>query len=203
MDIYVLGVDPVQSYYLHKYPVINNTTLPNTIKKITQLLRICIHDKKDGVMTTLGFQWNRKTLWSYRMRCRRPLDPGSGDITVCSLQWRHNGRDDVSYHQPHQCLLNRVFRRRSKKTSKLRVTGLCAGNSPVTGEFPAQRASNAENVSTWWRHHVIFKWHHSYSILICWGCMLQTIMCRIYILWDLGVGVGCVCVVVGFRWVLL
>ena len=37
--------------------------------------------------------------------------------------------------------------------SKLRVTGLCAGNSPVTGEFPAQMASNAENVSIWWRHH--------------------------------------------------
>ena len=44
--------------------------------------------------------------------------------------------------------------RRSKKTSKLRVTGLCAGNSPETGEFPAQRASNAENGSIWWRHHV-------------------------------------------------
>ena len=40
-----------------------------------------------------------------------------------------------------------------KKTSKLRVTGLCAGNSPVTGEFPAQMASNAENIFTWWRHH--------------------------------------------------
>ena len=44
-------------------------------------------------------------------------------------------------------------RRRSKETSKLRVTGLCAGNSPVTGEFPAQKASNAENVSIWWRRH--------------------------------------------------
>ena len=44
-------------------------------------------------------------------------------------------------------------RRRPKKASKLRVTGLCVGNSPVTGEFPAQRASNAENVSIWWRHH--------------------------------------------------
>ena len=42
-----------------------------------------------------------------------------------------------------------VFSRRSK----LRVTGLCKGNSPVTGEFPAQMASNAENVSIWWRHH--------------------------------------------------
>ena len=44
-------------------------------------------------------------------------------------------------------------RRKSKKTSKLRVTGLCVGNSPETGEFPAQRASNAENVSIWWRRH--------------------------------------------------
>ena len=61
-----------------------------------------------------------------------------------SLQWRHNGRDGVSNHQPHDCLLNRLFRRRSKKTSKLRVTG----------EFTAKVASNAENVSIWWRHHV-------------------------------------------------
>ena len=70
-----------------------------------------------------------------------------------SLQLRHNGLDGVSNHQPHDCLLNHLFRRRSKKTSKLRVTGLCEGNSTVTGEFPAQRASNAENVSFWWRHH--------------------------------------------------
>ena len=69
------------------------------------------------------------------------------------LQWRHNERDGVSNHQPHHCLLNRLFKRRSKKTSKLRVTGLCAGNSPVTGEFPAQMASNAGNVSIWWRLH--------------------------------------------------
>ena len=69
------------------------------------------------------------------------------------LQWRHNEHDSVSNHQPHVCLLNSLFRRRSKKTSKLRVTGLCVGNSPVTGEFPAQMASNAENVSIWWRHH--------------------------------------------------
>ena len=65
------------------------------------------------------------------------------------LQWRHNGSDSVSNHQPHDCLLNRLFRRRSKKTPKLRVTGLCAGNSPGTGEFPAQMASNAGNVSIW------------------------------------------------------
>ena len=72
-------------------------------------------------------------------------------ITVTS-----NERDGVSNHQPYDCLLNGLFRRRSMKSSKLRVTGLCAGagNSPVTGEFPAQMASNADNVSIWWRHHV-------------------------------------------------
>ena len=65
-----------------------------------------------------------------------------------TLQWRHNRRDSVSNRQAH-CLFNRLFRRRSKKTSKLRVTGLCEENSPGTGEFPAQRASNAENASIW------------------------------------------------------
>ena len=101
-----------------------------------------------------------------------------------SLQWRHNGRDSVSNQQPHDCLLKRLFRRRSKKTSKLRVTGLCAGNSPGNSphKWPVTRkmflfddvimffylsplgdmlesrqdhASNAENVSIWWRHHVL------------------------------------------------
>ena len=71
------------------------------------------------------------------------------------LQWRHNEHDGVSNHQPHDCLLNHLFRRRSKKTSKLRFTSLCAGNSLGTGEFPAQMASYAENISIWWRHHAI------------------------------------------------
>ena len=56
-----------------------------------------------------------------------------------TLHWRHNDYDGVSNHQPHGCLLNRLFRRKSKKTSKLRVTGLCAGNSSVAGEFPAHK----------------------------------------------------------------
>ena len=48
---------------------------------------------------------------------------------------------------------NVFLRRRSKDASKPRVTGLCGGNSPVTGEFPVQRESSAEKVSIWWRHH--------------------------------------------------
>ena len=67
-----------------------------------------------------------------------------------SLQWCHNERDGVSNHKPRGCLLKRLFRRRSEQTLKLGVTGLCERNSPVTGEFPAQRVSNAENVSIWW-----------------------------------------------------
>ena len=69
------------------------------------------------------------------------------------LQWHHNERHGVSNHQRHDGLLNRLFRRRSKKISKFRVTGLCEGNSPVTGEFHTQRANDAENVSIWWPHH--------------------------------------------------
>ena len=79
--------------------------------------------------------------------CENPND-------ISSLTWRRNGHGGVSNHQPHHCLLNRLFGCKSKKTSKLRVTGLCAGNSQGTGEFPAQMASNAENVSIWSRHHV-------------------------------------------------
>ena len=70
-----------------------------------------------------------------------------------TLQGRHNKRDRVSNHQPHDCLLNRFVTRRSKKTINAPRHCFFAGNSPVTGEFPAQGASNAENVSIWWRHH--------------------------------------------------
>ena len=70
----------------------------------------------------------------------------SGQYT---LQWRHNGRDSISNHQPHVCFLNRLFRHRSKKTSKLRVTGLCAGNSPH--KWPVTRKS----------FHLMMSWNHN------------------------------------------
>ena len=72
-----------------------------------------------------------------------------------SLRWHHNEHDCVSNHHRFDCLLNRLFRSRSKKISKVRITGLCVWNSPETGEFPTQRASNAEIVSIWWRHHIL------------------------------------------------
>ena len=72
-----------------------------------------------GHVSVMGHVTGRPLLWCY---------PG----TLLSLQWRYNMHDSVWNHQPDDCLFNRLFRRRSKKTSKLRVTGLCAGpvNSP-------------------------------------------------------------------------
>ena len=64
---------------------------------------------------------------------------------------------------------------RSKKTSKLRVTGLCEGNSPVTGEFPAHRAQYAKNVSIWWRHHF---WISSHPWVYCRLMGLSFFACK-------------------------
>ena len=74
------------------------------------------------------------------------------------LQWRNNDHDGVSNHQPHGCLLSRLFRRRSKKTSKLRVTGLCAGNSPGPVNSPYKKPVTRkmfpfDDVIMPWRRH--------------------------------------------------
>ena len=64
-----------------------------------------------------------------------PLNPHAIQIyPYFPSQWRHNGRKSVSNHQPHNCVLNCLFRRRSKKITR-----------------------NAENVSIWWRHHDSWK----------------------------------------------
>ena len=109
-------------------------------------------------------------------------------VTKCqlSLRWRHNGCDSVSNHQPRECLLRRWIRRTPKKTSKLRVTGLCVGNSPETGEFPAQMASYAENVSIWWRHHV---WSFDICFVVSQGKLIKkTSSCR---QWSETLGCSC------------
>ena len=85
-----------------------------------------------------------------------------------SLLWHHDGRDGVSNQQPHDRLLklNCLFRRRSKYTSKLRVTGRCAGNSPVTSELPEQTVDNTASVSIWWRHKNIER--HTAHTIVSW-----------------------------------
>ena len=103
-------------------------------------------------------------------RLNQNISPVTRSESILALEWRHNGLDSVSNHQPHHCLLSHLFGRRSKKTSKLRVTSLCAGNSPGSGEFPAQMTSYAENVSIWWRHHVVKTTEpHQTDFSICSG----------------------------------
>ena len=118
--------------------------------------------KKD--VTPLLTQWSYKFLALTHQYVEYAIDllMISFIQTGKPLRWRHNGHDSISNHQPHDCLLNRLFRRRSKKTSKLHITGLCAGNSPGTGDFPAQMASNAENVSIWWHHHAMLNLIYNY-----------------------------------------
>ena len=72
-------------------------------------------------------------------------------LQYTSLQWAWRASQITNLKIAHSTFYSGADQR---KHQQLCVTGLCAGNSPVTGEFPAQRASNAENVSIWWRHHV-------------------------------------------------
>ena len=87
-----------------------------------------------------------KMVWIHEKELNNCIQPHSVVLRhICfTSQWRHSVRGGVSNHQPYDCLLNGLFRCRSKKISKLRVTGLYVGNSPVTGGVPAQMASNAE-----------------------------------------------------------
>ena len=95
--------------------------------------------------------WKTKTCWSHTVKTM------SAYVLLrcwsCSLQ-RLNERDGISNDQRLLYKLNCWFRHWSKKTAKLCVTDHCVGNSLVTGEFPAQKASNTENVSIWWCHQV-------------------------------------------------
>ena len=103
-------------------------------------------------------------------------------IFLFTLLWRLNGCGGVSNHQRHDCLLSRLFRHRSK----LRVTGLCEGNSPGTGEFPAQRASNAGNDSIWRRHHEV-KFYTG-----CWYSSMPKLHWQSYRRWSWARGSNCI-----------
>ena len=120
----------------------------------THMLFCGIFIRKDFVKSVLdlkhGVTYFRKWhLSSQRLRWLHILSPHR---ILTSLRWRHNDHAGVSNHQLHACLLNRLFRRRWKKTSKFRVTDFVREIHRI-GEFPAQIASNAENASIWWRHH--------------------------------------------------
>ena len=85
----------------------------------------------------------------------------------------------VSNHRRLGGLLSHLFRRMSKKTSELRVTSLCEGNSPVTGEIPSQKAINTENNSIWWHHHVCYNYDNRSHDILCIGGYLFIAFCRL------------------------
>ena len=94
---------------------------------------VCINTARtDNIVTVYAIRSLVLLCFGLLWLCHKLVPDGFMWFT---LQWRHNEHHGVSNHQPYDRLLNRLFRRRSQKTSKLRVTGLCAGNSPVTGEF--------------------------------------------------------------------
>ena len=132
------------------------------VANLTQTIRLWLSRTQDifwkeihkwEISIDLAFNWRKVTVCTNDDLSFLPYIHVTG--LRSSLHWHHNGRNGFSNHQPHYCLPNCLFRCRSKETSKLRVTGLCAGNSPETGEYPAQMASKAENVSIWWHHHVL------------------------------------------------
>ena len=89
-------------------------------------------------------------------------------MQLLALQRRYNGRNGIPNHQPHDCLLNRLFRHISKKTSKLCVTGLCAGNYPW---IPRTNGPLRGKCFHWWRHHGQLTPRHMMESSVFWnGC---------------------------------
>ena len=75
-------------------------------------------------------------LGKWRVEYQSVLRFCSSDVAHYALQWRHNEDDGVSNDRRLHCFLNRLFRCRSNKTSKLRDTGLYVENQMVTDGFP-------------------------------------------------------------------
>ena len=126
-------IHPQSMYFFYKNPLRFKTGM-NVIGKISiQRERVYVWDSRQGANITVGVPW-----WV--------INTHYDDVMMGAIASQITSLTIV---YSTGCL----FSRRSNKTSKFRVTGLCEGNSPATGEFPAQRASNAENVSIWWRHH--------------------------------------------------
>ena len=103
----------------------------------------------------MTFRFLRRLLWESDVSPRTWVTVKiiRNTYSLIALQWHHNEHDDVSNHQPHRCLLKRLFKAQIKENIK------APRHWPLWGEFtggrwiPTQRASNAENVPIWWRHH--------------------------------------------------
>ena len=109
-------------------------------------------------------------------------------IMPTSLQWRQNERHRVSNHQHLDHLLRRLFRRTSKKTSKIYATGLCEWNPLVMSGFPNKGPVTRKMFP--FDHHGYPKWwHHIFmtggtSGLSLWQYPMQPVTTN-FMLWQL------------------
>ena len=133
-------------YRLHK-----RLRLQAAVKILVGLFVSTIHDKPNQFITVMitWLLWRLKSPTSRLFVQRLTPKPSHYLVTCKFTQWCHNERGSLSNHQP---VYSNIYSGADQRKHQS-ITGLGAGNSPVTGEFPAQRASKAENVPIWWRHH--------------------------------------------------
>ena len=96
------------------------------------------------------------------MAFKNQIHDSIDSFSAHSLQWRHNGHDNISNHQPHHCLLNRLFGHRSKKTSKLRGPV----NSPHKGPVTRKMFPFDDDIMLYQHNHLLWSVRHK-SICNC------------------------------------
>ena len=111
-----------------------------------------LYESKTKIPSNWDYDWNTVNNLAPLIRFSCRLVYGLLNFT---LRWRHM---NVMYSQmtSHSTVCSQLMRTHIKETSKSALLAVYAGNSPAAGEFPAQRASNAEKASIWWLHHEIF-----------------------------------------------
>ena len=129
--------DGSDEYHLFRDAINHLQNQGNTCTSFALCLRDLTGALKISGKLGMGMHWDNILTYMYFVHRRQS-----------SLQWRHDRRDSVSNHQPRDCLFNHLFRRRSKKYQSSAPLVFVQG-------IPAQMASYAENVSIWWRHHVM------------------------------------------------
>ena len=134
--------DLPQNSFLHLWPCTSHPTWIRPNHKQSIWLQMEEEARREPIMPY--WSQGKGSYGLYRDQYWFGLPLENTQLSTRTLQWRHNEQENNPNHRRLECLHHRLFRRRSKKTSKLRVTGLCAAISPVTGEFPARRSSNAE-----------------------------------------------------------
>ena len=126
--------------------------IPFPATRVTDIFMVLMVCRARGLLGFVGIGYSQGQLLLTWLNFNFNVDKQSH--AQQSVGWNYSSIPKLQWL--HRCLLSRsfgLFWCRSMKTSKLRVIGLCAGNSPGTGVFPTQMACNAENVSIWWRHH--------------------------------------------------